>query len=214
MQLRPMTFLSKVAIALTVIVLLFGYAWIEGLLQQVLAVDHLHVAFFVFILFGCGCVSIFYTALMIAYRTNRIVHSVRQRHDRKSFEIFAARQLLLPQHITNSLMLLGLIGTALGLVVGLLQLKGMSIDNPTEVARVVGIMLINLGSAFSISLSALICSLGMSTLTMLIKAEIYHMIASFNDRLSNQANEAKQQWTLPPVYTKKDISGDEMVAKI
>ena len=86
------------------------------------------------------------------------------------------------RHIANAIMMMGLMGTVLGLIHALLSIKGTSIGDAAAASTVIGGLIAGMGTALYMSLAALILSLWLNCNFQLLRTATANLAADIIER--------------------------------
>src|SRR5690242_12595353 len=86
------------------------------------------------------------------------------------------------RHIANAIMMMGLMGTVLGLIHALLSIKGTSIGDASAASAVIGGLIAGMGTALYMSLAALILSLWLNCNFQILRTATANLAADIIER--------------------------------
>lgn len=162
-----------------------GAAWLAGWVDQVMKADQSGMAWLVAGTFVAGLVLSGWRLWKIAGEMDRLKsgHGRVQRFaSERALELKLFAKISNVRHIANSIMLMGLMGTVLGLIHGLHSVKGSSIGDAGAAAQVIGGLIGGMGTALYLSLVALVLSLWLNSNFQLLRTATANLAAEIIER--------------------------------
>ncbi|HYH18417.1 MAG TPA: MotA/TolQ/ExbB proton channel family protein [Azospirillum sp.] len=160
-------------------------AWIAGWIQQVHKADETGMAYVVAGTFLAGLGLSGWRLWKIADEMDRLKEGrgrVRRFASERALELKLFARISHVRHIANSVMLMGLMGTVLGLIHGLLGIKGASIGDATAAAEVISGLISGMGTALYLSLVALVLSLWLNSNFQMLRTATANLAAEIIER--------------------------------
>lgn len=162
-----------------------GGAWLAGWVDQVIKADGSGMGFVVAGTFATGLALSGWRLWKIAGEMDRLKDGhgrVRRFASERALELKLFAKISPIRHIANSIMLMGLIGTVLGLIHGLQGVKGATIGDASAAAQVIGGLIGGMGTALTLSLLALVFSLWLNSNFQLLRTATANLAAEIIER--------------------------------
>lgn len=164
-------------------------AWRSGWIDRIIDGDQSHIIYLLFATFAVGVVLSGWRVWKIAAGLDRVksgeIHYHGRPVDHRALELKLFGRISHIRHLANSLMLLGLIGTVLGLIQALTSLNGSSIGDAGAAARVIAGLVAGMGTALYLSLTGLVLSLWLNCNFQVLRRASSDLAAAILDAASH-----------------------------
>lgn len=160
-------------------------AWLAGWVQQVHKADETGMAYIVAGTFLAGLGLSGWRLWKIADEMDRLKEGrgrVQRFASERALELKLFARISHVRHIANSVMLMGLMGTVLGLIHGLLGIQSASIGDASAAAQIISGLISGMGTALYLSLVALVLSLWLNSNFQLLRTATANLAAEIIER--------------------------------
>jgi hypothetical protein len=160
-------------------------AWINGWADMLLAEGRTGILVILFATFAVGSALSGWRLWKIATEIDLLKQGrgkVARITSERALELKLFARISHIRHIANAIMMMGLIGTVLGLIHALLSIKGTSIGDAAAASAVIGGLIAGMGTALYMSLAALILSLWLNCNFQLLRTATANLAADIIER--------------------------------
>ena len=160
-------------------------AWINGWADMLLAEGRTGILVILFATFAVGTALAGWRLWKIATEMDLLKQGrgkVARITSERALELKLFARISHVRHIANAIMMMGLMGTVLGLIHALLSIKGTSIGDASAASAVIGGLIAGMGTALYMSLAALILSLWLNCNFQLLRTATANLAADIIER--------------------------------
>ena len=160
-------------------------AWMNGWADMLLAEGRTGILVILFATFAVGSALSGWRLWKIATEIDLLKQGrgkVARITSERALELKLFARISHIRHIANAIMMMGLMGTVLGLIHALLSIKGTSIGDAAAASTVIGGLIAGMGTALYMSLAALILSLWLNCNFQLLRTATANLAADIIER--------------------------------